>query len=232
MFMDASETGSIVPFYGTIWRFNFDRFEAVESLEKFIETATVRGSDDVIARTFLKEYEMPVLGVEGNPTRRCYALNVGVYAPTRGLKYEERVGQYASDPKNMGVSYEVSEFEVVLKLDVLAPLNEVVGSGRFKDDLVRKLTSEGIGVFDGGLLQAGEELAYMPPLSPMMADYEIDFFYGKAQPPTNNGVLHSILPKGSGTHMGVQPSSFDSDDDWHGEWKPAEAVSPRPGTRP
>jgi hypothetical protein len=225
--MGKNATTSIIPAQPK-WRFGIERFEAADSLDVFIGNVLEYGYCDVIARTFLKGYMMPVFGVEGNPLRECCALNVGVYAPILGLKYEQRVGKYASDPKQIGISYEIREFEIVTKVDPFAPLNEVVGASRSKEDIVNKLTSEGIGVFDGGLLRAGEELAYMPPLSVMMVDYEIDFFYGKSQPPTNNGVLHSILPKGSRAHMGVQPSSFDAeDDDWHGEWKPSEAAALR-----
>lgn len=213
-------------------KFSFSRFKPAASVEEFVESALANGADDVIDRMFLKGYDMHFMGLENGPAIKRYAFNVGLYAPAISLKYEERVGNYMSDPKNADITYEIDEFEIVHIIEPLAKLDEIVGSGRSRDELVRKLTSEGIGVFDGGELVAGEELLYTAPLSQFSCDYSISFCYGGVEPPFPNGVVHAILPRGEGQHMGVQPASFDSDDDdWHGEWKPSEAISPRRAER-
>lgn len=207
------------------WHFAVDRFRAVDSLDAFAEDVLAGGCSDVIAKIFLKGYKMPALGIEGNPLRECYALNVGLYALELNLKYEQRVGQYASDPGKIGISYDVHEFEIVSKVDPFEPLNEILESGEFRDEAVRVLTSRGIGVFDPTELIAANELAYTPPLSSAMCGYDISFCYDGKEPPFPNGVVHSILPGGSDQHLGVDKRSFDSDeDDWDGEWKPSEAV--------
>jgi len=184
-------------------RTRFDYFREDGYIEAFAEEIAEAGGEDVIISYFVKAYLMPELGLESNPKKLCYAITAGVYAPLAELRHEQRTGDYFSDPKQLGISYEIKEFEVVAKIDILKPLNEIVEGSKLRDGWVELLTSYGIGVFDGGVSKASEALMYVPPLSSILENYEIEFFYGKIQPPTPNGVLHTIMPKGSNQHIGI-----------------------------
>jgi hypothetical protein len=145
-------------------RLGFGYFREADSIEAFAEEIAETGGEDVIISFFIKKYLMHELGDEGNPKKLCHAHAVGVYAPLAELKYEHRTGDYFSDPKQFGVSYEIKEFEVVMKIDLMKPLDVHVQSSKLRDSWVELLTSYGIGVFDGGILSASKSLVYSLPL--------------------------------------------------------------------